>query len=83
MRSKRTKRGGGGAEKDNSELSVLRRKIPRLEELIQSAPDVRKDKIEQIRAKLRKGTYKVKAEKIAEKIMADNLLDEVYRRRSG
>jgi len=46
--------------------------------LIQSAPDVREDRINQVRSEIESGTYNIKAEKIAEKIVGGSLLDEVF-----
>jgi negative regulator of flagellin synthesis FlgM len=71
----------GGAENPDSdrlEISARSREISHLNELIQSTPDVREEKVEQIRRELEGGTYNVKAEKIAEKIIGGNLLDEVF-----
>jgi negative regulator of flagellin synthesis FlgM len=72
------KSGGAPSETDRLELSVRGREIAHLNELIQSVPDVREQKVEQIRRELENGTYNVKAEKIAEKIIGGNLLDEVF-----
>jgi negative regulator of flagellin synthesis FlgM len=63
---------------DRLELSVQSRDISHLEELIRSTPDVRESRIEEVRGELEKGTYNVKAEKIAEKIIGGNLLDEIF-----
>jgi negative regulator of flagellin synthesis FlgM len=71
----------GGEEhsgSDRLELSVRSREISQLDELIRSTPDVRESKVEQVRSELEKGTYNVKAEKIAEKIIGGNLLDEIF-----
>jgi len=62
---------------DRLKRSVRSRKISNIEELIRSTPDVRESKIEQVRKRLDDGTYDVKAEKIAEKIIEDNLLDKI------
>ena len=62
---------------DRSESPTRSREIAQLAELIQSMPDVREEKVRQARAKLKSGTYRVKAERIAEKIMEDNLLDKI------
>jgi negative regulator of flagellin synthesis FlgM len=70
--------GGSPSESDRLELSVRSREISHLNDLIQSTPDVRDDKVEQVRRELQNGTYNVKAEKIAEKIIGGNLLDEVF-----
>jgi negative regulator of flagellin synthesis FlgM len=74
---KSAKSGGATVETNRLELSVRGREIAHLNELIQSTPDVREDKVEQVRQQLENGTYNVKAERIAEKIIKGNLLDEV------
>jgi flagellar biosynthesis anti-sigma factor FlgM len=63
---------------DRLELSVQSRKVQHLDDLIQSTPDIREAKVEQITRELHAGTYNVKAEKIAEKIIGGTLLDEVF-----
>jgi len=63
---------------DRLDLSAQGREISHLNELIQSTPDVREDKVEKVRQELENGTYNVKAEKIAEKILGGDLLDEVF-----
>jgi len=63
---------------DRIELSVRSREIQHLDELIRSTPDVREAKVEQIRSAVESGTYNVKAEKIADKILNGNLIDEIY-----
>lgn len=70
--------GAGGAGSDRLELSVRGLEMTRFDDLIQSIPDVREDRVEQIRSEIEAGTYNVKAEKIAEKIIGGNLLDEVF-----
>jgi negative regulator of flagellin synthesis FlgM len=72
------KSGEGNSDSDRLELSVQSREISHLDELIRSTPDVREAKVEQVRGQLASGTYNVKAEKIAEKIIGGNLLDEVF-----
>ena len=62
---------------DRIELSVRSREIQHLNALIQSTPDVRETKVEQIRSAIENGTYNVKAEKIADKILGGNLIDEI------
>jgi flagellar biosynthesis anti-sigma factor FlgM len=62
---------------DRIELSVKGREFAHLDELINSIPDVRESKIELVQKELEQGTYNVRAEKIAEKIIKGNLLDEI------
>ena len=64
-------------DSDRLELSVRSREISHLDELIRSTPDVREARVEEVRRELESGTYNVKAEKIAEKIIGGNLLDEI------
>jgi negative regulator of flagellin synthesis FlgM len=66
------------SENDRIELSVRSREIQHLDELIQSTPDIREAKVDQIRSAIENGTYNVKAEKIADKMIGGNLLDEVF-----
>jgi negative regulator of flagellin synthesis FlgM len=71
----------GGAEhpdSDRLEISARSREISHLNELIQSTPDIREEKVAAVRREIESGTYNVKAEKIAEKIIGGNLLDEVF-----
>jgi len=72
------KSGEERSDSDRLELSVRSREISHLDELIRSTPDVRESRIEQVRKELESGTYNVKAEKIAEKIIGGNLLDEIF-----
>jgi negative regulator of flagellin synthesis FlgM len=80
QQTERTQKSDGGpnSESDRLELSVRSREISHLNELIQSTPDVREMKVEQVRRDIEAGTYNVKAEKIAEKIIGGNLLDKVF-----
>jgi negative regulator of flagellin synthesis FlgM len=70
--------GGGHSDSDRLELSVRSREISHLEDLIRSTPDIRQSKVDQVRKDIESGTYNIKAEKIAEKIIGGNLLDEVF-----
>ena len=50
---------------DRVQISERSREIARANEVINAAPDVRMDKVEEIKAKLAAGTYDVSSEKIA------------------
>jgi negative regulator of flagellin synthesis FlgM len=69
---------GEYADSDRLELSVRSLEISHLEDLARSTPDVRESRVEQVRSDVESGTYNIKAEKIAEKIIGGNLLDEVF-----
>lgn len=72
------KTGGGASDSDRLELSARSREISHLNELIQSTPDIREHRVEQVRREIENGTYNVKAETIAAKIVGGNLLDEIF-----
>lgn len=78
--SEQSVKSGGGAhlDSDRLELSARSQEISHLNDLIQLTPDVRESRIDQVRRELENGTYSVKADKIAEKIIGGNLLDEVF-----
>ena len=63
---------------DRMEFSVRSREISHLDEMIRQTPDIREAKVEQVRSAIQNGTYNVKAEKIAEKIIGGNIIDEVF-----
>ena len=46
-----------------------------LKELMKAVPDVRKERITQVRGDIRRGTYNVFADRIASKILRGDLLD--------
>ena len=70
------KSGGESSDSDRIELSVRSREISHFNDLIQSTPDIRESRVNEVRMQLDNGTYNVKAEKIAEKIIGGNQLDE-------
>lgn len=75
----RVQKGGGAqSDADRLELSVRSLEISHLEDLIRSIPDVREERVAQVRKDIESGTYNIKAEKIAEKIIGGNRLDEVF-----
>lgn len=63
---------------DRVELSVRGREIQHLDALIQSTPDIREGRVEQIRRSIENGTYNVRAEQVADKILGGNLIDEIF-----
>jgi negative regulator of flagellin synthesis FlgM len=77
QRSAKTGEGGSASEKDRIELSVRSLEIQHLDELITSTSDVREAKVEQIRSAIESGTYNVKAEQIADRIIGGNLIDRL------
>ena len=62
---------------DRVELSGRVKDIARMDDLIQSVSDVRDSVVEAVRRSIENGTYDVKAEHIAEKMIRGNPLDEL------
>ena len=77
QRSPKTGEENSTSDRDRIELSVRGREIQHLDNLILSTPDVREAKVEQVRSAIENGTYNVKAEKIADKILGGSLIDQI------
>ncbi|HOT47729.1 MAG TPA: flagellar biosynthesis anti-sigma factor FlgM [Syntrophales bacterium] len=56
-------------------LSTTAKDVQTLKNAISSLPDVREDKVQALREQIEKGAYKVDAEKVAEKMVGESLLD--------
>jgi negative regulator of flagellin synthesis FlgM len=67
-----------GVGSDRVELSVRGLQVQHLDQLIRSTPDVREARVEEIRNLIQSGTYNVRGEQIAEKIISGSLVDEVF-----
>jgi len=77
-------KGPGGPDKsgkavieDRLSLSEEAREIQRVMELARQAPDVRKEKVEEVKGQLEAGTYHISGEEIAEKLLSRLLVDEL------
>lgn len=77
-RAVRPDTGNRGLDTDRVELSVRGLQIQNLDQLIRSTPDIRAGRVEEIRSMIQAGTYNVKGEQIAEKIISGSLVDEVF-----
>lgn len=70
-------RGDQKSGSEKSAPSLRSREVTHLENLIRSVPNTREALVERIRRDFHNGKYYVKAEKIAEKILEDDLADEI------
>lgn len=66
------------SDSDRVEISVRSREVQQLDQLIRSIPDVREARVEQLRQAIEDGTYNVRAEQVAEKILGGTLIDEIF-----
>jgi negative regulator of flagellin synthesis FlgM len=78
QRPQKTGMEGAKPGSDRIELSIRSREIQQLDPLIQATPDIRTAKVEQIRSAVESGTYNVRAEMIADKIIGGNVIDEIF-----
>ncbi len=78
LRFQKSDRGSVKPVADRVELSIRSRQIQNIDEMIQATPDVREGVVEQVRRSLANGTYNVRAEQIAEKIIGGNLFDQLF-----
>ena len=78
LRFQKTDRAPANTVSDRVELSVRSRQIQNIDELIQSTPDVREGVVEQVRRSIADGTYNVRAEQVAEKILGGDLFDQLF-----
>ena len=63
------------AETDKVELSSLGKDISRFNDLVNTIPDDRDLRIEEVRSSIENSTYNVKGEQVADKILGGNLLN--------
>jgi negative regulator of flagellin synthesis FlgM len=78
QRFQKTERGSIPADPDRVELSVRSREIQHIDELIRSTPDVREGVVARVRLSIEDGTYNVRAEQVADKILGGNFFDQIY-----
>jgi negative regulator of flagellin synthesis FlgM len=57
------------------ELSQKSKEIQKIKKLAEESPEIREKKVAELKQKIEQGTYNVKGEKVAQKILEDLLLD--------
>jgi negative regulator of flagellin synthesis FlgM len=65
------------AKTDTVVLSDAAKRIQEAKKQLDAIPDVREDKVAQLRDQIEKGTYEIDAEKIAGKMLKDSLLNDL------
>ncbi|TSA10913.1 MAG: flagellar biosynthesis anti-sigma factor FlgM [Deltaproteobacteria bacterium] len=56
---------------DKVELSAASRDIQKIQEVLENTPDVRAEKVQELKSKIESGQYKVDARGIADKMISD------------
>ena len=67
----------GPVSQDQVVLSPEARQIQKAKDLIGSLPDIREEKVAEIRARIEAGEYQVDGEKVASKMIEASLLNEL------
>lgn len=67
----------GVTKEDKVVLSAEVRRIQEAKKLLDSIPDIREEKVAQIKAQIENGTYQVEEKKLAQKMMKESLLNEL------
>ena len=61
---------------DTVDISDTGKRIQEAQSLIQAIPDVRMEKVADLKARIENGTYEIKSEEIAGKMIRESLLNE-------
>ncbi|MEE9495678.1 MAG: flagellar biosynthesis anti-sigma factor FlgM, partial [Desulfobacterales bacterium] len=62
---------------DTVVLSDTAKKIQETQTQLKAIPDVREDKVAQLKEQIEKGTYEIDEEKIADKMLKDSLFNDL------
>jgi negative regulator of flagellin synthesis FlgM len=65
-------------KEDNVELSQTARELRRSQAALAELPDVRQEKVAQLKHQIESGTYRIEPEKIAEKMLDESLLNDLF-----
>ncbi|MBW2599410.1 MAG: flagellar biosynthesis anti-sigma factor FlgM [Deltaproteobacteria bacterium] len=65
----------GIAQEDKVTLSSTARDIQQAQKAVEKLPDVREEKVQELKDRIEAGKYDVNGEKIAEKMLNESLLD--------
>ena len=67
----------GVSKEDKVVLSPEVKRIQEAKKLLSSVPDIREEKVAQIKAQIENGTYQVEEKKLAQKMIKESLLNEL------
>lgn len=75
--TKQASKANGLLKEDEVVLSEKAREIKEAKKLLDSVPEVREEKVAQLKKQIENGTYEIKGKKIAVKMVRESLLDEL------
>lgn len=67
----------GGVKTDTVDISDAAKRVRAAREELDRIPDVREDKVAELKKQIESGSYKVDSEQIAEKMLKDGFLNDV------
>ena len=73
-----TKRRPAAPRGDEVNLSPAAQDFQKVRELLQELPDVRRDRVRELKAEIQSGEYDVDGEKIAERMLAEGLFQDLF-----
>lgn len=66
------------AQTDTVNISDAAKEIQEVRKELDNIPEVRAEKVEQLKNQIENGTYEIKSEEIAEKMLKDSLLNDLF-----
>ena len=66
------------AKTDTVNISDAAKEIQEVRKELDNIPEVRAEKVEQLKNQIENGTYEIKPEEIAEKMLKDSLLNDLF-----
>ena len=66
-----------GVKTDTVDISDTAKRVSSAREELDRIPDVREDKVAELKAQIENGTYKVDSEKIADKMLKEGFLNDI------
>jgi len=66
------------AKTDKVEISEAAKEIQEVRKQLDNTPDVRTEKVEQLKNQIENGTYEIKSEEIAEKMLKESLFNDLF-----
>lgn len=65
------------SQEEKVDLSQKAKEIQKIRKLAEEAPEIREEKVAELKQKIEQGGYNIKGEKVAQKILEDFLLDVI------
>ncbi len=67
--------GGAMAPEETVDLSAKSKDLQQIKNAVASLPEVREEKVQELKTQIEKGTYRINSAKIAEKMVGEALID--------